>query len=73
MLKIGATIAAKRQEMGLTQKAFAALVGANQIQVSRWENDKHLPTIEQFIVIADALNCSLDELAGLSHAKPETK
>lgn len=73
MLKIGSIIAAKRNGLGLTQKELAALVGANQIQVSRWENDKHLPTLEQFVVIADTLNCSLDELAGLSAAKPQTR
>lgn len=70
---IGGNIAAKRKEMGLTQKELAALVGANQIQVSRWENGKHLPTLEQFVVIADTLNCSLDELAGLSAAKPDAR
>lgn len=70
---IGSAIAAKRKEMGLTQKELADLVGANQIQVSRWENGKHLPTLEQFVVIADTLNSSLDELAGLSAVKPQTR
>lgn len=72
MIKIGSIIAAKRKEKGLTQTELAERMGVNQIQVSRWENGKHLPTLEQFVVIADALNCSLDELAGLSNAKPQT-
>lgn len=63
---IGSTIAAKRKEKGWTQTELAERVGVNQIQVSRWENGKHLPTLEQFVCIADALNCSLDELAGLT-------
>jgi transcriptional regulator with XRE-family HTH domain len=62
---IGKNIAAKRKEREWTQKELAEKVGVNQIQISRWENGKHLPTIEQFVSIADALNCSLDELAGL--------
>jgi transcriptional regulator with XRE-family HTH domain len=73
LVKIGSIIAAKRQESGLTQTQLATLVGVNQIQISRWENDKHLPTIEQFVNIAAALHCSLDELAGLSGAKPEAQ
>lgn len=66
---IGGTIAAKRQEKGWTQKELAERVGTNQIQVSRWENGKHLPTLEQFVCIADAFKCSLDELAGLIERK----
>lgn len=63
---IGDNIASKRKEKGWTQTELAERVGVNQIQVSRWENGKHLPTLEQFVAIADALNCSLDELAGLA-------
>ena len=63
---IGDNIASKRKEKGWTQTELAERVGVNQIQVSRWENGKHLPTIEQFVSIAAAFNCSLDELAGLT-------
>jgi transcriptional regulator with XRE-family HTH domain len=70
---IGGNIAAKRKEKGMTQAQFAATIGANQIQVSRWESGKHLPTVEQFVNIAAALGCSLDELAGLSDAKPNAQ
>lgn len=70
MLKIGSTIAAKRKEKGMTQAQLAEAVGVNQIQISRWENDKHLPTVEQFVNIAVALNSTLDELIGRSGAKP---
>ena len=74
MLKIGANIAAKRQKKGWTPAQLAALIGANQIQVSRWENGKHLPTVEQFVNIAAVLGCSLDELAGIDlNAKPEAR
>lgn len=63
---IGDNIASKRKEKGWTQTELAERVGVNQIQVSRWENGKHLPTLEQFVYIAEALKCSLDELAGLT-------
>ena len=65
MVKIGSIIASKRKAQGMTQAQLAAIVGVGQISISRWENDKHLPTLEQFISIASALNCSLNELAGL--------
>ena len=70
MVKIGSIIATKRKEAGLTQAQLAEMVGVGQISISRWETDRHLPTVEQFVNIADALRCSLDELAGLSKAKP---
>lgn len=69
MLKIGSYIAAKRQERGLTQTQLAEMLGVNQISISRWENNKHLPSIEQFIAIGAALNCSLDELIGRKKEK----
>ena len=62
---IGENIAAKRKERGWTQAHLAELVGVKQLHISRWETGKHLPTIDQFIAIADALQCSLDELAGI--------
>ena len=73
MIKIGSIIVAMRESKGLTQKQLGELIGVGQVTISRWETDRHLPTIEQFVSLADALECSLDELAGLSKAKPKLR
>lgn len=55
-------IAIERAKRGLTQKELAELAGVKQQHISRWECGKHIPTIEQLVSIAEALNCSLDVL-----------
>jgi len=32
-----------REELGLTQKQFAELLGVNQSQISRWERQGYVP------------------------------
>ena len=57
-------IAAIRKAKGITQAQLAALLDVPQPYISRWESGKHLPTLPQFVALADALSCTLDELAG---------
>ena len=57
-------IAEIRKDKGLTQKELAERLNVPQSSISRWEQGKHLPTLEQFIEIAKALETTLDELIG---------
>ena len=61
---IGKRIAARRSELGLTQEDLAALVKAEQQQISRYERGKFSPRLDVLIEIARALQTSLDWLVG---------
>lgn len=52
------------KERGFTQKAFAKQVGINEGSISLYLQDKHIPTVEHLIKIADYFQCSTDFLLG---------
>jgi transcriptional regulator with XRE-family HTH domain len=59
--QVGARIALRRQELGLTQKDLAERTHYKEAQtVSRWERGETLPS--NLDAIADALDWTLDEL-----------
>lgn len=64
MKTIGENIKEKRQALGLSQKKLAEKVGVCQQYLCRLEKDQNVPSIIMAADIADALGCSLDELAG---------
>lgn len=51
-----------RLKAGLTQKELAAQVGVNNTVISCWESGRHFPRPKNLSSIANALNCSVDEL-----------
>lgn len=53
-----------RESQGLSLGELANLVGINKSYLSRVENDISPISMGVAIVIADSLNCSLDELMG---------
>jgi transcriptional regulator with XRE-family HTH domain len=53
-----------RKRQGLTQKKLAELVSFKQQAIARFERGTTSPAWASAIRIADALGCSLDELAG---------
>lgn len=55
-------IATIRKKKGLTQVELAEKAGVNQKDISRWENFRCKPTIENLKKIADALDCKIDDL-----------
>jgi transcriptional regulator with XRE-family HTH domain len=68
--RVGARIAARRQEAGLTQTQLARRIdpGMDGGQVSRWETGASFPTYENIRALAralgvseEALLCGLDE------------
>jgi DNA-binding XRE family transcriptional regulator len=48
-----------RKEMGLTQKDLADKIGVKQQVISRLENEKHVPTLDNFIKILEGLDLEL--------------
>lgn len=61
-MKIGAAIAARRKEKGLTQEQLAARLGVSAPAVSKWETDTSYPDITLLCPLARALGTSVDAL-----------
>lgn len=55
-----------REQLGLTQDELAELVGAEALQIWRWENNKNKPSADWIANLAEALSVSADYLLGLS-------
>lgn len=53
-----------REEKGLSQNKLAEKIGVNQTTIARWEDDNRVPTIDNAIDVAEALNVSLPDLLG---------
>ena len=60
--KIGAFIAARRKEMGLTQQQLAERLGVTNKAVSKWESGNGIPDISLFTALAEVLGVTADEL-----------
>lgn len=52
------------QEKGISAYRLSQETGISQGLISEYKSGKKLPTLQNFIRIADALGVSLDELAG---------
>lgn len=53
-----------REQKGLSQNKLGAMIGVNQTTIARWEDDNRVPTIDNAIDVAYALNVSLTDLLG---------
>ena len=60
--KIGAFIAQKRKELGLTQKELADRVSVTDKAVSKWENGKSVPDIVVMLALCRELNIDIRAL-----------
>lgn len=69
---MGAIIARKRKELGLTQEQLAGELGISYQAVSKWENELSSPDISALPLLADLFGITIDELFGRESAKPET-
>ncbi len=49
------TLVAKREQLGISQQAMAALLGASALSVSRWESGKVMPRAAQLESIQQVL------------------
>ena len=52
-------VAERRQELGLSQRELAELVGTTQSAIARLERGGRPPRIDTLLRIADALECDL--------------
>jgi transcriptional regulator with XRE-family HTH domain len=52
-------VAERRQELGLSQRELAELVGTTQSAIARLERGGRPPRIDTLLRIADALDCDL--------------
>ena len=62
-----------REIYGLDRKQFAEKINSTMATVSRYENDKMRPTLENAKSIAETFNVSLDWLAGEGKLEDITK
>lgn len=58
----------RRNELGLSQGALAALAGIDARQIRRYESGEQQPLLPVAVAIADALGISVGELAGIPNA-----
>ena len=56
---IAKDVAERRQELGLSQRELAELVGTTQSAIARLERGGRPPRIDTLLRIADALDCDL--------------
>lgn len=54
----------RRKELGLSQEALAERLQVSRQAVSRWETGDAMPDMGKLLLLADVLDCSLDELCG---------
>ncbi len=48
-----------RKKLGLTQKSLANKVGVSQQDISRFENEKHIPKLSSFLRIIEAVGLEM--------------
>ena len=60
--KLAATIRRRREELGYSQEKFALQVGVDRTYMSKIERSIGNPSLEKLVLIAAALNCTLNEL-----------
>ncbi len=50
-----------RQNHNLTQKEFAKLIGISPQAISKWEREQGYPDISLLPILAELLNCSVND------------
>ena len=55
-----------RLESGMSQSALAKKLDVDQTAVSQWEKGDTKPRADKLLLLADALNVTVDELLGRS-------
>ncbi|WP_369298833.1 helix-turn-helix domain-containing protein [uncultured Neglectibacter sp.] len=70
---IGAHIRTARQDQKMTQEQLADAVGVGVTHISHIETGNSIPSLQVFVDILNALDCSADELLciELKKAKPQ--
>lgn len=61
-MNFGKVLRAKRRSNDLTQAELSELSDVDRISISQYEQGIKKPSFEKLIALADALDCTLDEL-----------
>lgn len=72
MDRIGAGIARRRKQLGLSQEELAKQLGVTRQAVSKWESGSALPSVDNIVELAQALSVTVDELLQLEAVERET-
>lgn len=73
MINIGNAIKEHRKAYGISQTALAKETQISQQNISRWENNTHVPNIIECIQLADFYEITLDELIGRDYERTTKK
>lgn len=65
-LTLGQRIAAKRNELSLSQSALGEQLGVSRQSVFKWESDAAVPEIDKLIALSKLFGVSLDWLLGMA-------
>lgn len=72
MDQIGAGLAQRRKQMGLSQEELARQIGVTRQAVSKWESGAALPSVDNIVELARVLEISVDELLQLKETTRES-
>ena len=64
MINIGSSLKEHRENANLTQTQLANQTGIKQQNLSRWENNTHVPNVIDCIKLANFYQISIDYLIG---------
>jgi len=62
----GERLAQRRKQLGLSQRELAKRIGIRGPSLAEYETDETWPSVPTLIALAQALDCSLDWLCGLT-------
>lgn len=63
-MNYGFELKTHREKAGLSQMELSKATGITQSNISRWEENKRTPSIENCVILADFYGISVDELIG---------
>ena len=72
MDQIGAGLAQRRKQLGLSQEELAKKIGVTRQAVSKWESGAALPSVDNIVELARVLEISVDELLQLEKTERES-
>ena len=64
-MNIGEGIKQQRLRLGISQSELAKATGIHQQNISRWENNTHIPDVTQCVILAKYFGISIEELIEL--------
>jgi transcriptional regulator with XRE-family HTH domain len=70
-IQMGQRLHELRQAAGLTQEKLARKADVGTDAVRNWEKGRRTPGLDMAIKLADALECTLDELVGRTPPSPK--